>query len=71
MGNRISVAQDERDEAEYWELIRAVEIAQQRAAGGNQDIEAGLGRKSPVSFGFPDHPMIFTPCSDGDSGTSA
>lgn len=52
MGNSISVAQDERDEAKYWDLIQTVELAQLRAARGRQDIEAGLGQASSMSLGF-------------------
>lgn len=39
MGNKISVAQDERDEAEYQSLVQAVEIAHRRARAN--DLEAG------------------------------
>ncbi|KAJ3554416.1 hypothetical protein NM688_g3124 [Phlebia brevispora] len=53
MGNRISVAQDERDEAEYKDLVRAVEIAQQRAGAGF-DPEAGFGRLR-CSYCRPEH----------------
>ena len=41
MGNRISLAQEEREEAEYEDLVQAVERAR-RYAPFDGDVEAGI-----------------------------
>ena len=53
MGNKVSISQDERDEAEYKALIQAVEEARR------QDLEAGYtGQVRRVSASKPRPPLL-------------
>ena len=70
MGNRVSVAQDESDEAEYNDLVRAVEIAHGRAR--INDLEAGwsgtvLQQPPPISPGLPTGQDVLHQGEDGNA----